>query len=195
MSSSLLNHNPFFISSSITASYFLFYTAYDKSKKKLVFSNLVDLFFFRKGLDWTLVELNKALSLSGLTTMLISFLPNVEKKNKDSLLWISMNLLWAHSVYSFYKFYSFNPKRLLKEKTIKRLSVAFGSLGQLILSLGYFGQISYLNLILSATTLGIAHFWTMEVDYKYKLQVRPYAYIPFPLAGLAIGLAIYNSNK
>ena len=37
--------------------------------------NLLDVFLVRKSLDHTLVELNKALSLSGLTTLLISCIP------------------------------------------------------------------------------------------------------------------------
>ena len=37
-----------------------------------------------------------------------------------------------------------------------------------------------------AVVFSIGHFWTMEVDFKYKLQVRPYAYLPFPLALLVL---------
>ena len=97
-----------------------------------------------------------------------------------------MNMLWVHSVYSLYKFYKFDPRKILSDKWMKQLSVGLGIAGQAALSLGYFGYIDYNALLLSATTLSIAHFWTMEVDYKYKLQVRPYAYLPFPLAGYAL---------
>lgn len=70
-----------------------------------------------------------------------------------------------------------------------------GIAGQIALSLGYFNIIDYSTLLISATVLGIVHFWTMEVDFKYKLQVRPFAYLPFPLAALALVLwAIQPSN-
>jgi hypothetical protein len=41
-------------------------------------------------------------------------------------------------------------------------------------------------LALSTTVLGMAHFYTMEIDYKYVLQVRPYALLPFPLAAAVL---------
>ena len=185
-------NNPYAISGAVTASYFVFYTAYDKGTKKLVFANLYHLVSGFRGLDWSLVEINKAISLSGLTTMLISFLPGLESQKRE-LLWISMNMLWIHSVYSMYKWYGFNPKKIWKDKTIKQLSIALGSAGQLALSAGYWGFISEPMLVLTSAALGIGHFWTMEVDYKYVLQVRPYAYLPFPLA--IASLYLYFKNK
>ena len=177
--------NPLAFSGAVTTSYFLFYTAYDKTKKTLVIGNLQDLVLARRGWDWTLVELNKAISLSGLTIMLTSFLPQFAKKSKD-LLWISMNMLWAHSIYSMYKFYQFDIRKVIADKWMKRLSILLGVGGQAVLSLGYWGFIDYNTLLLSASTLSIAHFWTMEVDFKYQLQVRPYAYLPFPLAAYTL---------
>ena len=38
---------------------------------------------------------------------------------------------------------------------------------------------------------GIAHFYTMEIDYKFNLGVRPYAYLPFPLAAIGLGYMVY----
>lgn len=183
--SSKFSTNPYAISGAVTLSYFAFYTAYDKQKKTLVASNLYDLVTLNRGVDWTLVEINKSISLSGLTTMLIAFFPQL-KKEKTQLLWISMNLLWAHSIYSFYKFYGYSLQKVLSDKAIKRLSVLLGFAGQIALSAGYWGYISADALLLSAVGLGISHFWTMEVDYKYILQVRPYAYLPFPLSMAAI---------
>ena len=191
--------NPFFISGAVSLSYILFYTGYDKSSKSLSLANLNDFFFLKRGVDWTLVEINKALSLSALTTTLISFLPNsavkLNSEEKHSLLWISMNLLWIHAVYSSYKFYGFDPKRIWSDKAIKRLSISLGSLGNLALLAGFFGKISQEALIVSGTVFGIAHFWTMEVDYKYKLQVRPFAYLPFPLAAAVLGYLGYSYWK
>jgi len=162
-------------------SYLLFYTAYDKATKTLIPQNLIDLVTLRRGVDWTLVELNKAISLAGLTTMLLSFTPQMKESSKD-LLFISMNMLWGHSIYSMYKFYQFDPRNIMKDKWMKQLSILLGSAGQLALASGHWGYISTANLILSGTILGISHFWTMEVDFKYVLQVRPFAYLPFPIA-------------
>ena len=157
------------------------FAAYDKQKKTLVWRNLQDLVTCGRGVDWTLVEINKALSLSAITTMLVSFLPQFERVSKD-LLSTSMVMLWAHSVYSMYKFYGFQLSRLLHDKPIKKLSVALGMAGQVAISAGVLQYISPATTAVSATLLGIGHFWTMEVDYKWKLQVRPYAYLPFILA-------------
>lgn len=195
MSETLLSTNPVAFSVVVTLAYICFYTAYSKENKTLTTGNLLDFFLLRKGVVWTLVEANKAISLAGLTIMLSSFLP-IFANMKTDLLWISMNLLWIHSVYSFYKFYEFSIFVVNKEKLpTKIISVYVGIAGQIALSLGYFNIINYSTLLLSATVLGIVHFWTMEVDYKYKLQVRPFAYLPFPLAVLVLVLWAIQSSK
>ena len=85
-------------------SYILLYTAYSKASKQLEFGLLLDVFLLRKGIDHTLVELNKALSLAGLTLLCVAFLPGFEASRYE-LLWSAMLQLWVHSVYSIYKFY------------------------------------------------------------------------------------------
>ena len=154
--------NEYGIASAVTLSYLLLYTAYDKSKKTLVLKNLTDLITCARGVDWTLVECNKALSLAGMTTMLISFLPSFEKKSKG-LLWISMAMLWTHSTYSMYKFYGYKLSKIMSDKAIKQLSIGFGVAGQVALSAGYYGLISPAALVYAASALSISHFWTMEV--------------------------------
>ena len=168
--------NEYTIATAVTASYLAFYTAYDKSKKTLVWKNLSDLVTLSRGLDWTLVESNKALSLAGMTTMLLSFVPTFEKRSKG-LLWISMMMLWTHSAYSMYKFYGYKLAKLMSDKAIKRLSIGFGVAGQLALSAGYLGYISPAALVYSASALSISHFWTMEVrtrmKHHYQLLIVP----------------------
>lgn len=178
-------NNPYVLSGSIAASYFAFYTAYDKKTKKLVFSNLSDVVSGKRGLDYSLTEANKALSLSGLTTMLLAYLPECEEMRKD-LLWVSMVTLWGHSAYSFYKFYNLDIKKVLSDKLMKRISILLGSAATFSLAAGYVGEFSTAVMALSTTVLGIAHFYTMEIDYKYVLQVRPFAYLPFPLAAFVL---------
>mmetsp|Transcript_22541 Transcript_22541/g.32389 ORF Transcript_22541/g.32389 Transcript_22541/m.32389 type:complete len:199 (-) Transcript_22541:96-692(-) len=188
--------NPYFISGTVSLSYLLFYTGYDKIRGTLVPNNVVDVFLCRRGVDWSLVELNKALALAALTNMLIGFLPThiaqLDRKDQTTLVWISMNMLWIHTVYSMYKFYSFSPRKLMAEKFLKRFSVFFGALGNVALTVGFFEKISWEATIIAGTILGIAHFWSMEVDYKYVLQVRPYAYLPFPLAAIVLGFVAYK---
>lgn len=178
---SQVNVNPYALSAGITTSYLLFYTAYSKANKTLDPSLLVDFFTVRKGWDWTLKEANKAISLSGLTSTLLAFLPEF-KENRQELLFVSGTLLWTHSVYSFYSFYNFSLITLVKQKQIKQISVLLGALGQIALSFAIFGDVSHQTIALATTALSIAHFWTMEVDFKWVLQVRPYAYLPFPLS-------------
>jgi uncharacterized membrane protein len=158
----LNNLDEYSIATAVTISYIAFYTAYDKSKKTLVLQNLTDLVTLNRGLDWTLIECNKALSLAGLTTMLMSFLPAFERRSKP-LLFLSMTMLWTHSAYSMYKWYGYKLSNILKDKQIKQLSIALGVTGQLILSAGYFGVISTSALVYAASVFSIAHFWTMEV--------------------------------
>jgi hypothetical protein len=169
----------------VTLSYFFLYTGYNKQEQRLSFQQMYDFVtMYNRGVAWTLVEANKLISLAGLTTMLLSFLPGFKKQSRD-LLWSSMLMLWTHSIYSFWKFYNFSPAKVIEDKPIKQVSVGLGTLGQVALCAGYW----YLPMdifAVTATTLGISHFWTMEVDFKYKLQVRPYAYLPFILALPAI---------
>jgi len=175
--------NAITLSSAITLSYLALYTGYDKETKALKPSNLLDLVLLRRGIDWTLVELNKAISLSGLTCVILAYLPEV-KEQKRELLFISMSMLWTHTIYSFYKFWQFNPQKLWTDKLVKRVSAVLGSLGQVALVGGYFYEQVVDPTVLILTTIGfsIGHFVTMEIDYKYRLQVRPYAYLPFPAA-------------
>lgn len=141
---------------------------------------LVDVVMCKRGLDWTLVELNKAVSLSACTTMLMSFLPAFGEWSAE-LLFQSMSLLWAHSVYSSYKFYGGSVQRLLRDKPVKQLSIALGVAGQLALSAGFWGYVSDDALVLGGSVLGLAHFYSMEIDYKGILQVRHFACMCWPI--------------
>jgi hypothetical protein len=69
---------------------------------------------------------------------------------------------------------------------MKKLSILLGTGGQLALSAGYWGFISVSVLCYLGVGLGTAHFFTMEIDYKWVLQVRPYAYLPFVVAIVAV---------
>jgi len=200
---------PLGLSGATTAGYILFYTGYSKKTKSLQLSqNLLDVFLLRKSLGHTLVELNKALSLSGLTTLLISCLPSsvmpLSVDDRKDLWNKSLYILLGHTAYSTIKYYGSNhiPRitdglfsnpisNLMKKETrvkgVKQTSLILGTLSQAALitnKFDYKPELKYLTM-LSAVIGGTAHFYTMELDYKWVLQVRPYAYLPFPICAVA----------
>ena len=172
-------------------SYIGFYTGYDKASKQLRWSNLKDFFLLNRGWDWTLVEANKALSLSALTVSLVSFIPQVgNPQMKKDLLFQGMSMLWLHSIYSVYKFYGYKWQRIMSETNTKKVSLVMGVLGQVVLFQGFYDRISKEAMVTLVTFLSIGHFYTYEIDYKGVLQVRPYALLPFPLAA-----GVYYLNR
>ena len=140
------------------------------------------------------MEANKAISLSGLTLFMTSYLkePLLDVTTSTEVLFHSMSMLWAHTAYSAYRFYGNSLKKFMREKTIKKISVVLGMAGQLALSAGFWGYISSEALVLSSTLLGLGHFYSMEIDYKGVLQVRPYAYLPFGLAIPVLGKFVWG---
>jgi hypothetical protein len=51
---------------------------------------------------------------------------------------------------------------------------------------GALGYIPYNVVVYATVPLGLLHFWTMEIDYKYVLQTRPIAKMNFPLGVWAV---------
>mmetsp|Transcript_41784 Transcript_41784/g.61159 ORF Transcript_41784/g.61159 Transcript_41784/m.61159 type:complete len:206 (+) Transcript_41784:132-749(+) len=198
----------YIISAATLLSYLLFYTAYSKETKKLEFSLLLTVFTCGKSVDHTLVELNKAISLAGMTVFGLALMPPVAPtvEAKNSLLFEALVMLTLHSIYSNLKYYGGKnipplttfPRMLpdlassnkkIRAEGVKKASVILGSLGQMGLWLGYFEYVSFVTVSLAVgLALGVAHFYTMEIDYKGVLQVRPWAYIAFPIS---IGGVIY----
>ena len=72
-------------------------------------------------------------------------------------------------------------------KGVKQTSLILGSLSQCALLTNKLEYASAFKSLTAACAVvgGTAHFYTMELDYKWVLQVRPYAYLPFPLCALA----------
>ena len=174
------------ISTIMLWSYLLFYTMYDKQQKQLVSTNLIDVITLRKGLDHTLVELNKAISLAGLSVLGVAFLP-VFRREMYNLIMSGMIQLVIHTAYSSYKYYgSKNLPYLtsfvnLKDQWMKKSSVIYGSLAHLVIVAGYMGYLSIAAALFFGILFGLLHFYFMEIDYKFILRVRPFAYIVFPL--------------
>eukprot|EP00127_Corallochytrium_limacisporum_P005435 Clim_evm4s205 gene=Clim_evmTU4s205 len=192
----------------IIASYLLLYTAYSKSAKTLVMDDLWDVLFVRKSVDHTLVQWNKVISLAGLTGLAFVFTPGFDRIcDTASLLTVSSILLQIHAAYSIFKYYgspnipeiqtfpkAFNemnaksPKERLVAK--RKLSIVLGSIGNAMLLLFELGFLTVTQAAgLAVTAVGVTHFYFMEVDFKDKLQVRPWGYLAFfaPAVALIVG--------
>ena len=181
----------------VFVSFVLFYTMYDKTKKRLVLASLVRLFTLQDGLDKLLIEMNKAIALSGLTVLALSFYPRFWRIRKKLLL-SAMLQLWLHAGYSVYKYYGSKKipviSSFLNKKAgdrVKKLSVIFAILAQVVLSLGYLSYMPYVQFAFFGIAFSNLHFYTMEIDHKYVLRVRPYAYIVFPVSLLGV---LYGAN-
>ena len=101
---------------------------------------------------------------------------------------ISLVGLSVHSLYSVVKFYT-PVTKLLRDFWLKKLSVVLGTVAQVLLwtlALGSITTSLSSALALLAFVLAIAHFWTMEVDFKYRLGVRPFGMAPFFLAPFVV---------
>jgi hypothetical protein len=172
------------VSSAVLAAYLGFYTSFNKITKRLEPALLVDVLLVRRSLDHTLVELNKAISLVGLTNVCLAFLPFLESL-RWGLLLHAMVLLSVHSGYSVFKYYGsnlmppvgrFRHLRLPKfgaegVESMKLAALLLGGTGQLVLAAGYLQLLSTFTFCVSAVLLGIGHFYTMEVDFRGVLQV------------------------
>lgn len=198
----------FLVSAGVVLANVVLYTAYSKKSRKLEWAELRKVVTGSEGLDHSLVELNKVSGLAGFTNLSIAFLPVLQPAEQRGLLFVAMSTLWAHASYSVYRFYGqarvptigsypsifkelVSPNSNARLQGIRRLSVISGVSGQLALLAAYFGAAPSRAVAIGAVALGTVHFYTMEVDTALRLQVRPFGYLPFPLAGLAIGALLF----
>ena len=207
--------NEFTLSAAVLGSYLLGYTMYSKKEKRLHLPGLLDVLFVRRGLDHTLVELNKAISLAGLTTLGLAYLPWFGEM-RTGLVKISFGTLAVHSAYSTFKFYGGKNipglstwhkifSELLASKSgeraigIKKLSILLGIAATTANFLEAAGTTRSASVALASVALGFAHFYSMEVDYKLKLQVRPFAYaavlVPVLAAANLIAQAMSGAGR
>jgi len=92
------------VSSLTCVAYLAFYTAYSKQEKKLSHRLLINVLTMSHGstFDTLLVELNKALSLAGLTVLCTAFIfPKGELRS--SLCTHALGMLLVHTAYSTFK--------------------------------------------------------------------------------------------
>lgn len=182
--------SPYSITFWVSLSYLCFYTAYNKTTKKLGLEGALTILTCSKGKIVMLTELNKLISLAGLTVLLLAYLPQFASQ-KAGLLNQAWVLLLVHSFYSTIQFY-LPLRRLINEKPLKQFSVVLGILSHLTVGAGIWGLWGPRSATIVATILGISHFYTMELDYKGRLAVRPFAYLPFAIAALVLLYAAFK---
>lgn len=217
------------VSTSVFVGYLAFYTAYSKTEKRLKPSQLIEILTFRGGVDKFFVEMNKAISLSGLTTLCLAFCPfidmlsfGVKVDGFQSGLPLSRELLISaliqiqiHSLYSLYKYYGtlnippidslpgikqiatalkmrskpkFKEGKLVKWRQTSNVS---GLVGELAMYTWLFAYADFVTTGVVTVLLGLTHFYLMEIDIKWVLRVRPFAYLPFIVGPLALGNLVY----
>ena len=77
----------------------------------------------------------------------------------------------------------------------RQFSNVTGLMAELALYAWAFSYLDIFGTCYLSLVLGIAHFYTMEIDFKYVLGVRPYAYLPFPLALIGLGYMAYKQQN
>eukprot|EP01084_Bolivina_argentea_P198235 339517_1 len=183
-----VNVSPWILSSSCMASYFLLYSCYDKQKKQLRIKKLKQIFGL-KNVQYSLNEINKVLSLTGLTLLSLSFIPK-NKLNKINVAYNaskirehSLYLLTIHGSYSLYTFFD-------RYFGAKQFAMFFGSCS--LTSLWLY-KLEYLPSKYSIMPLmiGTIHFYTMETKPN-GLQIRPYGYTALTVSLIAISLWLSN---
>ena len=190
--------------------YLVFYTGFDKKTKSLNFSQLLDVLGFRRSVEFTIKETNKVLALAGLTLIAYS----VISTDRFMLLIAAIELI-IHGLYSSYAFYGSNniPKisdwtisktakeissRNAKERLLskRKLSILCSLISSIILETWLLGYLDWTPLVINTfLSLSVIHFYTMEIDFRGKLHVRPFGFLAFVVPIVAIGFSTYLYYK
>jgi hypothetical protein len=194
----------------LVAAYLGLYTAYDKGSRALRLGALLDVVLVRKGAEHSLVQGNKVLALSGLTALGMALWPGAERvvSSPRSLLLESSGVLAVHGAYSLYKYYgtgnipALSAWRSLdvssskgKLDVARKVSFVSGMVAKdmlIAMCVGWCAMDGVRGVCL--LSLGVLHFYTMEIDYKAVLQVRPFAYLAFAVP-LCAGAALLAPRR
>ncbi len=187
---------------------FVGYTAYSKVSKRLQTSLLMDVLLLRKGLEHTAVEANKVVSLVAIMLLGVSQSKTLCEYLSDGGAPLVSHSLWLVLLHSVFSAAYFGAQRTLAADinmlsgalntlrngpTRKRMdllraaSIVLGVLSSFLLLAAYGSLFLGWLFLAVAAWLAVAHFWSMEVDFKFQLQVRPAAllvFAPFVLAAL-----------
>mmetsp|Transcript_3584 Transcript_3584/g.9165 ORF Transcript_3584/g.9165 Transcript_3584/m.9165 type:complete len:213 (-) Transcript_3584:346-984(-) len=210
----ILKSTPLVVTLGVNASFLAFYTGYSKAEKAYKPSLVWEVLTLKKGLNHTLVELNKQISLSGLGTLAVALLPPCEPF-REELVRNAMGMLSVHSIYSTWKYYGgknipslsewwatstigdlMNDKSIVRG--VKRASIILGVLSQGLLWGDYLKVSPETKSSLvwgSAIVTGTSHFYLMELDFKWVLQVRPFTFGIFPVCAAGALYAFKDAIK
>ena len=146
------------------------------------------------------MQLNKVIALTAICLVSLAFCPGISSRVRQDLIVCGLAHVVAHVVYSAIKYYGSSnipyitkfikmPVELKSDDTkvrgkgIKKFSVVMGVFAELVLFATWFNLITSVMIAGSSIIgLSIIHFYSMEVDQKLVLQVRPFALLVFPLA-------------
>ena len=115
---------PIAITATIIVSFLIFYTGYSKAEKRMAPSGIFKVLFFTSGINHTMDQVNKLISLAGLTQLGLVFLvPQIEKyypnpyftaiiNGKSPLIWHALIELMIHAVLSLIVKYKWNPIKI-----------------------------------------------------------------------------------
>ena len=73
-----------------------------------------------------------------------------------------------------------------KAEYLKKISWVCGDIALFAIVGWYFEFVPLMWCANIAVAFGVIHFYTMEIDANFNLGVRPFAYLPFPLAIFAL---------
>ena len=86
-------------------SYIIFYSCYDKLKKKLTIIPKLKQIFLFKNVNYSLREINKVLALAGLTLFAYSFINLIKSHDIKLIRSYSFYILVVHGNFSLYTFF------------------------------------------------------------------------------------------
>ena len=174
-----------------SVAYLTFYTTHCEKTKSFSLTLLQDVVLVRRSLEFTLTELDRIISLTGITLIGFAFWPYFEV-HRTSLLRHAHALLWAHTVYTVCKCcVTGRIKSLGGVRGIVPLKVAslvFGAAAQLALwrTHSSFVEVNQLVGGLFALVAGAAHQYSMAVDKRGICCIRPFGYAPLIVAWVAL---------
>merc|ERR1719476_142421 len=188
------------------ASYFLFYTAYDKGSRTQKPDLLADVLLARKGLFHTNRQVNKVLALAGLTlasfAALPAWMPLAEAR--AGLARPALLSLGAHFFYSWYSFLKLSPTWFANggaKKSTHTYEAAALRMGAAGLSLMIADSVCQRDALAGAKwflpgslALGLGHFYFIETPdgTPQALPVRPWGYLAFYAPLLALGFSTWR---
>ena len=170
------------------SSFQLFYSCYDKIKKRLNFAVKLRQIFSFRSVSYSFNEINKVLALAGLTLLGYSFI-NITNLSANKIRLNAFYMLAVHGCYSLYTFFD----RYFGQK---QFAMFLGSLSLTSLAAIQFGYPIALPSAFTICSLitATAHFYTMETKPQ-GLAVRPFGYLAFVTSLGGMAMFVFGNRK